>query len=49
MTHSFSRPLYDLVTEVCGLNADSASEAFGAEAATAPLAKELRIRKTSPS
>ena len=44
----FSRPLYDLVTEVSGMNADSASEAFGAEAARAPLAKELRIRKSSP-
>jgi GntR family transcriptional regulator len=44
----FSRPLYDLVTEVSGLNADSASEAFGAEAATVPLAKDLRVRETSP-
>jgi GntR family transcriptional regulator len=44
----FSRPLYDLVTEVSGLNADRASEAFGAEAATAPLAKDLRVRETSP-
>jgi GntR family transcriptional regulator len=44
----FSRPLYDLVTEVSGLNADGASEAFGAEAATAPLAKDLRVRETSP-
>jgi GntR family transcriptional regulator len=44
----FSRPLYDLVTEVSGLNADRASEAFGAEAATAPLAKDLHVRETSP-
>jgi GntR family transcriptional regulator len=44
----FSRPLYDLVAEVSGLNADRASEAFGAESATAPLAKDLRVRETSP-
>jgi len=44
----FARPLYDLVAEVSGLNADRASEAFGAEAATAPLAKDLRVPEASP-
>jgi len=45
---NFSRPLYDLVTEVSGLHADGASEAFGAEAATVTLARDLRVRKSSP-
>jgi GntR family transcriptional regulator len=44
----FSQPLYDLVTSVSGLNADRASEAFGAVAATARLAKDLRIPEASP-
>jgi len=44
----FSQPLYDLVTEVSGLSADRASEAFGAEAAMAPLAKDLRVPESSP-
>jgi len=44
----FSRPLYDLVAEASGLSADRTSEAFGAEAATATLAKDLQVRETSP-
>jgi GntR family transcriptional regulator len=44
----FSQPLYDLVTSVSGLSVDRASEAFGAEAATARLAKDLRIPEASP-
>jgi len=47
-SESFSRPLYDLVAEVSGLSADRASEAFGAEAATALLAKDLCVEKASP-
>jgi DNA-binding GntR family transcriptional regulator len=31
-----------------GLSADRASEAFGAAAATAPLAKDLRVAESSP-
>jgi GntR family transcriptional regulator len=45
---AFTRPLYDLVTEVSGLTADRASEALTAAAATPPLAKDLKIRKGSP-
>lgn len=44
----FSRPLYDIVAEVSGLNADRASEAFGADAASAALAKDLRVASASP-
>lgn len=44
----FSQPLYDLVTEVSGLSADRASEAFGAEEASAPLAKDLHVPESSP-
>ena len=44
----FSRPLYDLVAEVSGLSAERASEAFGAEVATAQLAKDLQVRKAAP-
>jgi GntR family transcriptional regulator len=44
----FSRPLYELVAEVSGLNAERATEAFSAEAATAPLAKDLQIADASP-
>jgi GntR family transcriptional regulator len=45
---SFARPLYDLVAEVSGRSADRASEAFIAVAATAALAKDLRVKKSSP-
>lgn len=44
----FTRPLYDIVAEVSGLNADRASEAFSADAATAKLAEDLKIEKGSP-
>jgi GntR family transcriptional regulator len=44
----FSRPLYDLVTEVSGLSADRTREAFGAEAASVHLAKDLHVRQSSP-
>ena len=45
---SFARPLYDLVADVSGRNADRASEAFTAVAATAALAKDLLVKKNSP-
>jgi GntR family transcriptional regulator len=45
---TFSRPLYEIVTEVSGLNAERASEAFDAEAAGAMLAKDLGVKRGSP-
>jgi GntR family transcriptional regulator len=48
VTQDFSRPLYDLVAEVSGLQADRAKEGFGADAATALLAKDLMVQVGSP-
>jgi GntR family transcriptional regulator len=44
----FLRPLYVIVEEVSGLSAERASEAFGAEAATSILARDLHIKRGSP-
>jgi len=44
----FSKPLYELVTEITGLSADRASEAFIAALATAALSKDLRVRQGAP-
>ncbi len=44
----FTRPLYDLVAEVSGRRAERASESLTAVAATAVLAKDLKVKKSSP-
>jgi DNA-binding GntR family transcriptional regulator len=44
----FSQPLYELVTQVSGLSADRASEAFLAAPASASLATDLRVKKGTP-
>ena len=44
----FARPLYDLVTEVSGRSPERAIEAFTAVAASAALAKDLKVSRNSP-
>lgn len=39
----FTLPLYDVVKNVSGLDADRATEAFSAEGASAALAKDLKV------
>jgi GntR family transcriptional regulator len=48
LDEKFSRPLYELVADVSGLTAEHATEAFGADAATAQLARDLRVKRSSP-
>jgi GntR family transcriptional regulator len=45
---SFSQPLYDRIRDISGLHADRASESFLADAAGAALARELRVRASTP-
>ena len=45
---TFSQPLYDRVREISGLHADRASESFLAEAAGPALARDLRVRASTP-
>jgi len=44
----FERPLYDIVADASGLTAERAREGFHAEAASAILAKDLRVKSGSP-
>jgi GntR family transcriptional regulator len=48
MDEPFTRPLYDLITEVSGRRPDRASESLTAVAATAVLAKDLKVKVNSP-
>ena len=47
-SEDFSRPLYDVIATVSGLQADRASEGFGADAATVSLAEDLKVTAGSP-
>jgi GntR family transcriptional regulator len=45
---SFTTPLYDRISEISGLRAERAAESFVASAATVPLARDLRVKESSP-
>jgi GntR family transcriptional regulator len=45
---SFTQPLYDRIREISGLQAERAAESFVAAAATVPLARDLRVKESTP-
>lgn len=47
-SEDFSRPLYDTIRDISGLQAERAAESFLAAAATSSLATDLRVKEGTP-